>query len=247
VTNHRGRFGSALAALALACIVSAVAVSPVAAAGDPVPFPHLRPADAGVGSPADAANGAARQDIKPPFDPSSPFRPAQQIALANISAYFNSFTLLEGDFVQIGPNGEQSEGVFFLRRPGRIRFHYNPPARLDVISDGSSVAIKDGRSGTQDLYPLSKTPLRYLLSDHIDLTSSAIVDSVREERDLITLVIVEKTAFVEGTLTMTFDRKTYELRQWQVTDAQGLNTSVAIFNTITGKQQDPNLFRISIN
>ena len=46
---------------------------------------------------------------------------------------------------------------------------------------------------------------------------------------------------------MIFDRQTYELRQWQVTDAQGLNTSVAIFNTVTGKPQNPNLFRISVN
>jgi outer membrane lipoprotein-sorting protein len=153
---------------------------------------------------------------------------------------------MEGDFIQIGPNGDQSEGVFFIRKPGRVRFHYNPPARLDVIADGSTVAIKDGKSGTQDMYPLSKTPLRYLLAQNIDLTSSNLVSQVREESDLVMVTIVQKGAFAEGTLTLIFDKKTYELRQWQVTDAQGLNTSVAIFNTIIGKQQtDPNLYRIT--
>jgi outer membrane lipoprotein-sorting protein len=223
------------------------AVAPAFAASDPVPLPHLRPAHAPVAKSAGgAADAAARPDVQVQINPNSPFSPQQQVALANISAYFNSFNLMEGDFIQIGPNGEQSEGVFFLRKPGKIRFHYNPPARLDVIADGSTIAIKDGKSGTQDMYPLSKTPLRYLLAPSIDLTSSSLVSRVREETDLIMVTIVQKGAFAEGTLTLVFDKKTYELRQWQVTDAQGLNTSVAIFNTVTGKAQtDPNLYRIT--
>lgn len=233
------------AKIAVAALTVLVATAPTLAAGDAVPLPHLRPPYAATSSAAGAASAAARPDAQVQIDPNSPFSPAQQVALANISAYFNSFSLLEGDFIQIGPNGEQSEGVFFLRKPGRIRFHYNPPAKLDVISDGSTVAIKDGRNGTQDMYPLSKTPLRYLLAQHIDLTSSNLVNRVQEEADLIMVTIVQKGAFAEGTLTLTFDKKTYELRQWQVTDAQGLNTSVAIFNTVAGKPQtDPNLYRV---
>jgi outer membrane lipoprotein-sorting protein len=221
--------------------------APAFAAGDPVPLPHLRPPYAGPTATAgNAASAAARPDVQVQVDPNSPFSPQQQVALANISAYFNAFSLMEGDFIQIGPNGEQSEGVFYIRKPGRVRFHYNPPARLDVIADGSTVAIKDGKSGTQDMYPLSKTPLRYLLAQRIDLTSSSLVNQVKEESDLIMVTIVQKGAFAEGTLTLVFDKKTYELRQWQVTDAQGLNTSVAIFNTVTGKAQtDPNLYRIT--
>jgi outer membrane lipoprotein-sorting protein len=231
--------------IAVAALAVLVATVPAVAAGNQVPLPHLRPPYAGTNSASGAATAAARQDVQVPIDPNSPFSPSQQVALANISAYFNSFALLEGDFIQIGPNGEQSEGVFFMKKPGRIRFHYNPPARLDVISDGSTVAIKDGKSGTQDMYPLSKTPLRYLLAQRIDLTSSNLVNRVQEEADLIMVTIVQRGAFAEGTLTLTFDKKTYELRQWQVTDAQGLNTSVAIFNTIAGKPQtDPNLYRV---
>jgi outer membrane lipoprotein-sorting protein len=242
---------------------AAQSVSPIV---DPVPWPHLRPPYTGpaVGPPiaapapappllppsdvgaAGAATTAARPAVDVQFRSDSPFSREQQIALAGITAYFNSFRLMEGEFIQFGPSGEQTEGVFFLSRPGRIRFHYRAPTRLDVIADGSSVAIKDGKSQTQDMYPLSKTPLRYLLAERIDLTSPELVNEVREEADLISVVIVERTALVDGKLTMIFDRRTYELRQWVVTDAQGLNTSVAIFNTTTGKPQDQNLFRISI-
>jgi len=237
-----------------------LALSPVAAFADPaapvtevpVPLPHLRPTLPATAAPpanaADAASSlAAPQGPLPPFDPNSPFNADQQTALARVTAYFNSFSLMEGRFVQIAPDGSQSEGVFFLSKPGKIRFHYSPPARLDVISDGSSVAVKDGKAGTQDLYPLSKTPLRWLLASNIDLSSANMVRDVSIAADLITVTIVEKGAFAQGTLTLIFDRKTAELRQWQVTDAQGLTTSVAIFDTALNKPQtDPNLYRISL-
>lgn len=260
-----GRGWRIAAAALIAALAGAIALPAAATVRDPVPMPRLKPAYQGptVGPPvsgtqavasepavdagaAEAATSAARAPASFSFQQNSPFTRDQQVALANISAYFNSFRLLEGEFIQFGPSGEQTEGVFFMSRPGKIRFHYRPPARLDVIADGSSVAIKDGRTQTQDMYPLSRTPLRYLLADRIDLTSPDLVNAVHEEADLISIVIVERSALVDGKLTMIFDRRTYELRQWVVTDAQGLNTSVAIFNTTTGKPQDPNLFRILV-
>jgi outer membrane lipoprotein-sorting protein len=214
-----------------------------------VPKPRLRPPYKGPATAPLAPNPAAAIAAAPmpAFNPNSRFNREDQIALANVNNYFNSFRQMEGQFIQFGPRGEQSEGVFFLSRPGLIRFHFNPPSKLDIISNGDSVAVKDGRAGTQDLYPLSKTPLRYLLADRIDLTSENIVQQVRQESDLTSIVIVERAAFADGKLTLIFDRKTYQLRQWIVTDAQGLNTSVNIFNTQTGKPQNPNLFRIDLS
>lgn len=240
--------------MAVVILVAQTSIA-LAATWDLVPLPRPNPfvAPAGVQKASSEPTGLrrlfGRSQTKRAATPSpnSPFTAPQQVALANISNNFNSFDTMEGEFVQVGPHGEQSEGVFVIDKPGKIRFHYKPPVKLDVISDGSSVAIRDNRANTQDLYPLSKTPLRYLLDDQIDLTSSAIVDQMREEADLISLDIIEKGTLVKGKLTLIFDRKTYELRQWIVTDAQGLNTSVAIFNTTTGKRPDPALFRIYIS
>jgi outer membrane lipoprotein-sorting protein len=251
-------FGAAIAAAFALTELGGIASAAVA---DPVPLPRPRPQLASAAAPAEPLLQPAAQPAdqpgfhlpkflqpkkKAPSGP-SPFTPEQQAALQNISTYFNSFQTLEGQFVQSGPNGEQSEGVFFIKKPGKIRFHYRPPVKLDVIADGSSVAIRDNKARTQDLYPLSKTPLKYLLADDIDLTSSDIVRQVRIEPDIISVLIVQKSAFVDGKLTMIFDRKTFELKQWIVTDAQGLNTSVAVFNLAAGKPQDPGLFRIVIN
>jgi outer membrane lipoprotein-sorting protein len=255
-TSSRWRLGLLGQALALAAglIAPGVVLAAPTDGTAPVPLPHIRPAHphTASASPASTAVDAAQSLARPaaplpPPDPNSPFTPEQQAALANVGAYFNSFSLMEGRFVQIAPDGSQSEGVFFLSKPGKIRFHYSPPARLDVISDGSSVAVKDGKANTQDMYPLSKTPLRYLLSGNIDLNSSKMVKAVQIASDLITVTIVEKGAFEQGTLTLIFDRKTYELRQWQITDAQGLTTSIAIFDVALNKPQtDASLYRINV-
>ncbi len=238
-TTAAAKVGAAVALLTIALSLPAVA-------DDRVPLPHLRP-DHMAAAAASATAAIAAPAISPVISPNSRFTPDQQIALAHINAYFNSFRTMQGQFIQFGPNGEQSEGVFFLERPGRIRFHYRPPSHLDIIADGSSVAVKDGSTNTQNLYPLSKTPLRYLLASHIDLTNENLVDSVREEPDLISVLIVQKSGLVDGKLTLIFDRKTYELRQWIVTDAQGLNTAVAIYNVSLNRPQKPALFRINIS
>lgn len=245
--KHRLRFATLVIAGGLVFVGDMTAD---AAVQDPVPLPRPNPVVAAAYNGPEPQQAGLRKLFRREPETSSepsPFSQDQQAVLARISNYFNSFRTMQGEFVQIGPRGEQSEGVFFLSKPGKIRFHYKPPVKLDVISDGSSVAIRDNRAQTQDLYPLSKTPLRYLLSNNIDLTSARLVDGVRQEADLVSVEIVEKSALVEGKLTLIFDRKTYELRQWIVTDAQGLNTSVAIFNTTTGKKPDPSMFKIYVS
>jgi outer membrane lipoprotein-sorting protein len=243
------------ARLLIAACIALLAALP-AFAGDGVPLPRLRPGlpvSAGGRAPSASATPAAAPDggqpdnpfvTKKPHGPSR-FSPEQQQVLAEVSTSLNSFRTMEGQFIQFGPHGEQSEGVFFISRPGKIRFHYRPPVKLDVISDGHNVAVRDNRAMTQDFYPLSKTPLRYLLADQIDLTSDRLVSEIREEPDLLAVVIVERSAFVDGKLTLVFDRKSHDLKQWIVTDAQGLNTSVAIYNVSVGKQPDPGLFTIT--
>jgi outer membrane lipoprotein-sorting protein len=243
--------GLRIGAAAMAILLAGAMLAEAGAPTGQVPLPNPRPGNAPqapAGAVADNQGGGFRLNLgkkKPPVSADSPFSASQQEALWNITAYFNRFKTMEGDFIQFGPHGEQSEGVFYISRPGKIRFQYKPPVKLDVISDGKNVSILNTRTMTQDFYPLGKTPLRYLLADNIDLMAPGLVDEVREESDLIAVVIVEKSKLVSGKLTLVFDRNTYDLKQWIVTDAQGLNTSVAVYNVTTGKRSDPGLFKIN--
>ena len=113
-----------------------------------------------------------------------------------------------------------------------------------MISDGKSVVIDNIKLKTMDLYPLSKTPLKLLLDDKIDLSGNK-VKSVKEEDDLTTIQLVDKSVFGNATITMMFDPKSYDLRQWTITDAQGKDTTVMIFNVKQGVKLDQKLFKIN--
>ena len=95
--------------------------------------------------------------------------------------------------------------------------------------------------------PLSKTPLKFLLDSTLDLASSKRVNSVTIEPDLIRVAVVDDSKFGGGTLTLFFDAASKELRQWTVTDEQGLETTVAIYNVEVGNKLSKKIFRIDYN
>ena len=51
----------------------------------------------------------------------------QSAAVQKISTYFNSMKTLQGEFTQISPKGNVSNGVFHIAKPGKMRFEYSPP------------------------------------------------------------------------------------------------------------------------
>jgi outer membrane lipoprotein-sorting protein len=179
-------------------------------------------------------------------EPPSPFDAKQRALLDRISNYLSSVQTMVGKFVQVGPDGGRTEGTFYMQKPGRVRFEYNPPSPIDIISDGSSVVVRDRKLATQDLYPLSQTPLRYLLAERINLLRDTDVVSVNADDSFATVVIEQKQLLV-GTdrLMIMFDAKDLTLKQWTVTDPQGFDTTVAVYNLDSTKKPDPNLFVIN--
>jgi len=118
-------------------------------------------------------------------------------------------------------------------------------AGIDIVADGSSVAVRDRKLATQDIYPLSQTPLRYLLSDRIDLLKDTNVVNVTADDVFVSVTIEEKQALI-GTsrLMLMIGAKDGQLKQWTVTDPQGYDTTVAVYNLDSTKKLDPGLFKI---
>ena len=107
------------------------------------------------------------------------------------------------------------------------------------------MVVRDRKLATQDLYPLSQTPLRFLLSDRIDLLKETNVVGVKSDDMFVTVTVEEKHAVI-GTskLMMMFGAKDFQLKQWIVTDPQGYDTTVALSSLDTAKRPDPDMFRI---
>jgi outer membrane lipoprotein-sorting protein len=163
-------------------------------------------------------------------------------AAQRIADHFSSVQSMHGSFIQFDPNGRQTEGTFYIERPGKVRFDY-ASTPLRVIADGSNVAINNRKLNTWDLYPLSKTPLKLLLDRRIDL-SAANIQSVKEEPDLTTIVMGDSSVFGTSRITMMFDPNTYELKQWTIRDQQGKDTSVMIYDVKQGGNIQESAFQI---
>lgn len=166
-------------------------------------------------------------------------------ALARVNEYLNSFTTLQGNFTQFGADGRRYEGKLYLSRPGRMRFEYKAPATIEVVSDGTSVAVRDRKLATQDLYAIAQTPLKFLVREKIDLTRDLKVVRISSSSEQIRIALEDKST-LGGTskITLTFDPVANVLRQWIVVDPQGYETSVAIYNLDTQRRPDPALFTI---
>src|SRR5215510_8908386 len=189
--------------------------------------------------------GAEQQPQQQQAGSGSNLEAKQRALVDKVSAYLTRGQVMSGDFAQIGPDGRQSKGQFYVQKPGKVRFDYDSPSRIDIIADGSSVVVRDRKLATQDVYPLSQTPLRFLLADRIDLLRDATVTSVSADDTYVTVVVEEKHVVV-GTsrLMMMFGAKDFQLKQWIVTDPQGYDTSVALSNLDTAKRPDPDMFKI---
>lgn len=164
-----------------------------------------------------------------------------RVALAEASAYLSSLENLQGDFLQVGPDGSVAEGRFYLRRPGKLRFEYAPPENLLVVADGTWVAVKDSAAAAQR-YPIASTPLGLILAKNVNLEEKARVLNVEEQPGSLLIALADRSGEAPGQITLIFDRPKMQLRQWVVTDVQGLQTTVALRNVETGVRADNALF-----
>ena len=169
----------------------------------------------------------------------------QRAIVERVNAYLSSVTVLSGKFVQVGPDGRRTQGDFYISKPGKVRFEYDEPSPIELIADGQSVVVRDRRLATQDVYPLSQTPLRFLLSDRVDLTKDTQLVAVNADDVFVTVVVEEKNGVV-GTsrLMIMFAAKDMQLKQWTVTDPQGYDTTVAVYNLDSSRRPDPSMFKI---
>jgi outer membrane lipoprotein-sorting protein len=228
----------------------------------PLPTPAPLPKEGSIARPAPTAQPAApaapapsglssfldrlfpSQPLPQPVDPSG-FDSTQRALISKVSNYLTSVQAVTGNFVQIGPDGRRAAGQLFIQKPGKVRFEYDPPSPIDIIADGQTVVVRDRQLGTQDPYPLSQTPLRFLLSDRIDLLRDTKVVGISADESFVTINIEEVQPLI-GTnrLMMMFDAKDYRLKQWTVTDVQGFDTTIAVSNLDSSKRPDPGLFKI---
>ena len=202
------------------------------------------------------AGGAALAETKPlnpqsvkiatPKPAGKPVPVDADTLIAKANAYFNDDATMIADFTQIGGDGRRSDGKLLIERPGRMRFAYAPPATLEIVADGTSVAVIDRKLHTQDLYFIGQTPLKFLLNDHVDLAADTKIVGVSGDGDTASIDIEDKATF-GGTskIRLTFAMQPFALKQWTVVDPQGYETLVSLSDVDLATKPDDNQFKIN--
>ncbi|WP_425407025.1 LolA family protein [Hwanghaeella sp.] len=171
------------------------------------------------------------------------FSPEQIADINRIETYLDQLTTLDSRFVQIDPNGNFSEGTVFLSRPGRMRFEYDPPSPLLLVADGTWFIYVDKELEEVSHIPLDSTPAAFLLQEEISLKDQYKVTDISRGSGLVTVDIIERYAPENGKVQLVFEDRPLQLKQWNITDAQGLDTRVTLINSRFGRELEDEMFR----
>jgi len=206
------------------------------ATGAPSPPDEITPSTQDEGAGWEAAVEAAQS--------ATPLIGEEQTkAVERINAYFNNITNLQGSFEQVDSTGKHSTGRFYVERPGKIRFDYAPPSGLRIIADGRYLAIEDSDLKTVEKYPIQSTPFRLLLADAVDLGRDARIDGVESQEGTLAILLEDNSGDAAGSIKLVFDSGSeLQLKEWTITDAQGLTTQVTVNDVVSGRKVAADFF-----
>ncbi len=171
---------------------------------------------------------------------------AEKLSLSAISNYLNGLQTATADFTQINGDGTLSTGQVFIKRPGRIRFEYNPPEKSLVMAGGGQVAVFDPKSNTgPDRFPLNQTPLKIILERNVNLNRAKMVTGHSSDGTTTTVRAQDPENPEYGHIDLVFTSNPVELRQWVVTDNGGSQTTVILGELSKGGRIGDIKFNIS--
>lgn len=171
---------------------------------------------------------------------------AEKLSLKEISSYLNGLQTAQAQFTQLNGDGTLSTGTFYIKRPGKARFEYNPPEKALVVVGSQQVAVFDGKSNAgPSQYPLSRTPLSVILAKTVDLSRAKMVTGHSYDGTATTITAQDPDNPQYGNIKLMFTSSPTELRQWIITDDSGAETTVILGELSKGGDLPNKLFSIN--
>ena len=168
---------------------------------------------------------------------------ADRAELAQVEDYLNGITTFQAAFEQHSSTGESARGEIYVSRPGKLRLEYQPPVPILVVANGSFLIYYDRSLEQVSYIPLGSTPASVILDKQISLASDGLtVIGLARDAGTLRLTIVRSDNPGEGSITLVFDEQPLALTQWQVTDAQGIITTVSLIGPTFGVKLNRKLF-----
>lgn len=156
--------------------------------------------------------------------------------------YIRNLKSARARFVQTTHDGTQLVGTFYLQRPGKLRFEYDPPAKDFVVADGLFIYFYDAELKEQSNAPIGQTLADFILRGDLKFSGDLTARNVKRGGGLLQITITQTADPDAGTLTLGFAENPMALKKWRVVDAQGLITEVELFYLKTGIAHPAGLF-----
>ena len=170
----------------------------------------------------------------------------ERLMVGRIEEYLTGIKTLRGRFVQTAGNGGQATGEVWLKRPGKLRFEYDKPTDILIVSNGSMLLYFDRELMQTSYIPLSQTPLGFLVKERVDLRNVEdyhLAGLERRDGEIAVWVAQEGVeAGQPGSLRLVLDAEPLALKRWRVVDQQGAVTRVRLSEVETGVSLNDDLF-----
>ncbi|MDZ7588523.1 MAG: outer membrane lipoprotein carrier protein LolA [Parasphingorhabdus sp.] len=156
--------------------------------------------------------------------------PAQ--SLDQISRHLRALTTMTANFSQSDRSGQVLTGTLTLKQPGRIRFQYEPSAKLLVVGDGKSLTMIDYAVNQVQRWPIGSSPLGALLNPERDLAKFGKLIPTRDP-SVLSVEVRDPKRPEYGVITMIFTRDSaaptgLRLDGWVSLDSKNNRTSIRL-------------------
>ncbi len=157
--------------------------------------------------------------------------------------YMQSMGTVKARFLQTTSSGPQLTGTFYLHRPGRLRFEYDPPLKDYIVADGTFIYFYDGDINEQRNALIGQTLADFILRPNISLTDEYInVERIMHVEDMLQITLLQTDDPHSGSITLGFEKEPFQLKKWRVVDAMGEITEIELFDIQTDMPLPRSLF-----
>lgn len=169
---------------------------------------------------------------------------AAPTTLERVETYLNSLTTVVTDFTQVAPDGTLSSGKFYLERPGKMRWEYDPPVPILMVSSGGVMTYFDRELAQTSTIPIDNTPAGILVREHIAFSGDIAVKEISNKAGIIRVTLIQPEKPDNGELTLEMTDKPLALKNLSFIDATNQETRISFSNAVMGQPIDSKLFTL---
>lgn len=159
---------------------------------------------------------------------------ARAAPLDDVQSHLRAVTSMTAAFTQTDRSGKSVSGTISLKRPGKVRFQYQPNVPILIVGDGKALTFIDYSVKQVQRWPIGNTPLGVLLDPRKNLTGLArLVPSTNPRLILVEARDPKHPEY--GTITLAFTKKAdapagLMLEGWTSLDSQNNRTTIRLSN-----------------